>query len=298
MVVTQIRLQNFKTHKDTTVTFDKVTSIVGLNGNGKTNLVKGLLLVLYNEDWPVEFIKNGETESTITIWLSNGNKVERSRTKSKQKIIITYADGSTLDLTGKKDAQSYIELATGVSKIKLKSGEIINLNYQEVRNKTSLLEGSSATLAKRFGYLLKTEKAEIIKSDTSKSYKDLFSTWQKESTELENLDLDILTLKNKLVTVEKLNENITNLESQVQVITQSIEFLKENKDYFQHNNLTFRDLKKFQDFISFYKDFQKKVEANPFNTFKFKAYPTELKDSWVLDLDPSVFNTVCPTCGK
>jgi exonuclease SbcC len=296
MVVEKIKLENFKTHKDTTVEFDKITSIIGQNGHGKTNIIKGLFLVLYNEDWPEDYIKHGETKSSITVWLSNGNRIERTRTKSSQKINIYYKDGSQKNFTGKNDAQSYVELASGISKIKLKNGDVIDLNYQEVRNKTSLLEGSAGSLAKRFSYLLKTEKVEVIKTDTSKLAKETQALLNTNTENTNKLITEISLLETKIENAEKINNSLETTNSELKKIQEDLKFLNSCKDYFTHIDYTFYDDKELLELL-------KKLTLLGQN---YSILFTDLKlpninldDYWLLDVDDGIFDTEkCPTCGK
>jgi exonuclease SbcC len=59
MVIRKIRIQNYTSHQDTTIEFDKlVTSIVGFSDQGKTNVFHALRTVLFAEDWPVTDIRD------------------------------------------------------------------------------------------------------------------------------------------------------------------------------------------------------------------------------------------------
>ena len=297
MVVEKIKLENFKTHKETTIEFDKITSIIGQNGHGKTNIIKGLFLVLYNEDWPEDYIKHGESKSTITVWLTNGNRIERIRTKSSQKVNIYYKDGSQKNFTGKNDAQSYVELASGVSKIKLKNGDIIDLNYQEVRNKTSLLEGSASSLAKRFSYLLKTEKVEVIKTDTSKLVKDTQNLLNINNERITNLITEIQVLENKIQSIEKVNNLIETSNRNVNEINKTLDFLKNCDNYFTHIDYTFYNDKELLELLKKYTLLDQNLSVL---FFDLDGKPEiNLDDYWLLTVSDSIFDTqLCPTCGN
>lgn len=295
MVIDKIRLENFKTHKDSTVEFAKITSIIGENGHGKTNLIKGLFLVLYNEDWPEEFIKHGEKSSKITVWLSNGNVIERSRTKSKQEIKITYADKSVKTFTGKNDAQSYVELASGISKIKLKNGDVIDLNYSEVRNKTSLLEGSSATLAKRFSYLLKTEKVEIIKTETSKTLKDSLQKILEKRVNLESLQLEIKELEELINKIDLLNTSYKLLDESIKSNQEILNKLSEFKDDIILDPLLLDDIEK----TIKESEILLKIPLDIFDVLDFpKNFNLDSEDFSIINLSSSLFNKkLCGNCG-
>ena len=295
MVISKIRLENFKTHKDSTVEFAKITSIIGENGHGKTNLIKGLFLVLYNEDWPEEYIKHGEKSSKITVWLANGNIIERSRTKSKQEIKITYADKSVKTFTGKNDAQGYVELASGISKIKLKNGDVIDLNYSEVRNKTSLLEGSSSTLAKRFSYLLKTEKVEVIKTETAKTLRDNLQKILDRRIDIDSLQKEISSLETSVSLIDTLNTKYKNLLENTLETQQTLDKLNNVKEEIvlekidlNSINLTIEECEKLLS-----------ISPDIFNETKFpKVLKIESADFSILNIKEELFDKkLCDNCG-
>jgi exonuclease SbcC len=297
MVIDKIRLENFKTHKDTTIEFKEITSIIGSNGNGKTNIIKALFLVLYNEDWPDDFIKHGETKSTITIWLTNGNIIKRSRTKSKQEILITYKDGTTKEFTGKNDAQSYIELASGISKIKLKNGDVINLNYSEVRNKTSLLEGSASTLAKRFSYLLQTESAELIKNNTSKELKENIKIQENLLSEINSIVNQSVILEDRVAISNNLFNSYKSIHNKITDIQETLDFIKDkeyvfNKVEYKHN-FDFDLIKEKITKLEYLKSI-----GNPFHSFNYLNLHT-LDDYWLLEVSDNLWNSdICEYCGN
>lgn len=293
MVIDKIRLENFKTHKDSIVEFSKITSIIGENGHGKTNLIKGLFLVLYNEDWPEEYIKHGEKSSKITVWLTNGNTIERSRSKSKQEIKITYADKSVKTFTGKNDAQSYVELASGISKIKLKNGDVIDLNYSEVRNKTSLLEGSSSTLAKRFSYLLKTEKVEVIKTETSKLLRENLQSILEKKTNADSLEKEISELEKGVKNLEGLNNQYKELQEKILKDQQLLDKINQYKDI----SYTKIDLESILEDIQFAEQLLD-ISPDIFDVLEFPETIISQEDFSLLLLKEQLFDrNTCPNCG-
>lgn len=117
-----VRLQNFKTYEDATIEFDTTgqgTCIVGASDRGKTNILRALRVVLYNEDWPISWLRYGTSAGAITVTLADGAQLRRSRSKAGTGIQITYPDGRVAEFIGKNDAGAEVQALTGFRKITL-----------------------------------------------------------------------------------------------------------------------------------------------------------------------------------
>ena len=70
--IKKVNLVNFQSHKDTTIEFDKgLNIIVGASDSGKTSILRGIKWALYNDPSGDYFIREGESECSVTIYFSD-----------------------------------------------------------------------------------------------------------------------------------------------------------------------------------------------------------------------------------
>ncbi len=82
-MIKSITLQNFQSHKNTTVLFcDGINAIVGLSDSGKTSILRAIDWVVNNKPSGEEFISSWSKETSVTITLDNGVIVKRGRSPS------------------------------------------------------------------------------------------------------------------------------------------------------------------------------------------------------------------------
>lgn len=81
MGIKSLKIQNFQSHKDSTIEFDpNVTAFIGLNNVGKSSILKALRKLIRDEPKGNIFIRNLPDEATfssISIITDSNNKVER-----------------------------------------------------------------------------------------------------------------------------------------------------------------------------------------------------------------------------
>ena len=91
MILKKLILKNFKSHKNTTIEFNKgITIIVGENGVGKSSILEGITYALFkkstlNQNDLITLDKNNEQKSTMSVTLlfeENGNEYKVIRTNS------------------------------------------------------------------------------------------------------------------------------------------------------------------------------------------------------------------------
>lgn len=92
----KLRIQNFQAHKDTTIEFDRITTIVGPSDTGKSAVLRALKWVAKNEPKGTSFIRDGEKEATVTLSI-DGHTIERKRSKTNNSYTL---DGMELKAFG------------------------------------------------------------------------------------------------------------------------------------------------------------------------------------------------------
>jgi DNA repair exonuclease SbcCD ATPase subunit len=192
MYLKSIKLKNFKSHKDTYVEFGNITSIIGSNSCGKTNILRALKLVLHHENWPVSWLTYGTKESSIELELTNGNRIIRKRTEKSQSTIIVEVGKDPVELEGKKDATSYISKITGIAKIELdETTGPEDLNFVNVYDGPYLLGGRSDTIQRKISGIVGANKIDDARNRLNKKYKKL-------NTRSKEIDNEFDVLKNQV----------------------------------------------------------------------------------------------------
>lgn len=103
--ITQVRLKNFQSHEDTTVTFDDYNIIYGKTNSGKSAILRGIKWALYNlpPAEGVDFRRFGTKETIVEVCFDDGRKITRRRTSKENEYI----------LEGNGDKQSFTQFGRG-----------------------------------------------------------------------------------------------------------------------------------------------------------------------------------------
>ena len=82
--IKKVILENFQSHKYTELEFDNsLNVIVGPSDQGKSAVIRGIKWALFNEPSGDFFIREGETECSVTLIFNNNIKLKRYRSKTK-----------------------------------------------------------------------------------------------------------------------------------------------------------------------------------------------------------------------
>ena len=73
--ITSVHIENFQSHKDTTVNFANFVGIVGPPNQGKTAIIRSIIWCLYNTPSGADFIRHGEDFARVSVTFSNGKTV-------------------------------------------------------------------------------------------------------------------------------------------------------------------------------------------------------------------------------
>ncbi|GAF15365.1 DNA double-strand break repair Rad50 ATPase [Bacillus sp. JCM 19045] len=94
-------MENFQSHQDTSIQFDQgLNVIVGQSDSGKTAVLRGLRWALFNLPRGTDFLKVGADFVRVTVTLTNGTKIVRERTSSKNRYKIQALEQDELVLEG------------------------------------------------------------------------------------------------------------------------------------------------------------------------------------------------------
>ena len=76
--ITKVHLENFQSHKNTSLEFDRgLNVILGNSDSGKTAILRAIKWALYNEPQGDYFIMQGQNQVLVEIEFSNGAIIKR-----------------------------------------------------------------------------------------------------------------------------------------------------------------------------------------------------------------------------
>lgn len=96
-MLASITLNNFQSHKDTTIELDKrVTAIVGASHHGKTSILRALQWIIKNKPQGTGFIRHGKSNCSVSV-VMNGKRFDRVRSSKANQYLL---DGEALNAIG------------------------------------------------------------------------------------------------------------------------------------------------------------------------------------------------------
>lgn len=232
--IKKVILENFQSHKYTEMEFDKYLNvIVGPSDHGKTAIIRGIKWALFNEPTGDYFIREGESECSVTLIFSNNTKIKRYRNKSKNYYYIYDSDGNEIVLEGfgTKVPQEVVEKTT-IKKILLDSNISNSINIGEQLEGPFLLSETTSTRANAIGRLVGVHIIDDALRDTLKDInrlkvekKNYEETLKKLKEDLKEYDyLDKLQLISEKLT--KIQKKIYEKQNKLNYLYQKLELLE------------------------------------------------------------------------
>lgn len=99
LYLTAVEIKNFQSHEYTKIELCPNTNgLVGTSNSGKSSFLRALRWNLTNTPSGGDFIRKGETETSVTTYFSDGHAIERTRNRTGSKnYYILYKDGEVLE---------------------------------------------------------------------------------------------------------------------------------------------------------------------------------------------------------
>lgn len=154
--IKKIILENFQSHKLSVIELDeRMNVIVGPSDSGKSAIIRGLKWVLFNEPSGTYFIREGESECSVTIEFNDTTSLKRIRSKTKNSYILINNSGEEISFEG-FGSTIPIEIieAIGIKKIQLDSTASSYINLGEQLEGPFLLSEKTSTRASAVGRLV------------------------------------------------------------------------------------------------------------------------------------------------
>lgn len=125
-----LRLLNYKTHTESSITFETVTGLVGDIGTGKTGLIEALTSAVYGRGFPREMLHTnlaGKTagEGEIEVLFTDKRRLLITRKGAAQKVRMQAADGSVQVYEGVQGLAAQVQEFTGFKEIKDTGGSLV-----------------------------------------------------------------------------------------------------------------------------------------------------------------------------
>lgn len=214
--IEKVILENFQSHKNSVIEFDnQLNVIIGPSDSGKTAILRGIKWALYNEPSGDYFIREGQTECSVTICFSDKTKVKRYRSKSKNIYYIYDSDNNETKFEGFGTSvpQEIID-KTGIEKILLDSNESKAINLSDQLEGAFLLSEKGSTRANSIGRLVGVNIIDDSLRDTLKDSRNL-------SQRKKVIDDGILKLQDELKEYDYLIELRQKID-QIEIIRNKI----------------------------------------------------------------------------
>lgn len=235
-VITKVRIQNFQSLRDVTISFNKYTNVlVGESDVGKSAVIRALRMVLENEVPSDDFVFLGEKDASVEVWFDSGDKI--TRVKGKSNIYELHRKGEQkpkrFESFG-KEIPRQVQEVIGFAPLDIGGAKGYSINFHKQTDPPFLLGELGSIKAKFIGQLsdlllmdqviadvnseIRTANSNIKFSTNEKSRLkrslDKFKILPKLEDLLEQLKIqasDINDLNERELHLEKLNEKRSNL---------------------------------------------------------------------------------------
>lgn len=220
--IEKIILVNFQSHVYSELSLSKgVNVIVGPSDSGKTAIMRALRWNMFNDPSGVDFVREGESEVSVTIRFQNKVEVERKRTRSKNQYILRQPDEEELIFEGfGKNVPTEIEEAIGIKKVMLDDKKSLPLNFSDQLDGPFLLQETDAYKAQAIGRMVGVDLLDETMRDTLRDKKQI-------AVRREVLEADLKDTEESLKAFSDLNEKIA-VREKVGEILFSVSTLREN----------------------------------------------------------------------
>ncbi len=308
--ISKLELENFQSHKYTLLDFDKgLNVIIGNSDSGKTAIIRAIKWALYNEPQGDYFIRQGEKNTSVSVYFNTGAIVKRFRSPSKNSYYLKKSNGEEFSFEGfGRVVPKEILEEINISKINLDESTHTMLNIAEQLEGPFLLNEKNSVRASAIGRLVGVNFIDDALRETirdankttssiktledrreflSEKLKEFDYLVKKEEVlaELKNLKSELDTQTHKYNSLLKLFQKFKSIESEINDELNIIEkhknldvivniYDKLNLEYFKFKSLT---------------DIHKK---DLFNNEEIKKNNKLIKQLDSLDLYESIINEI------
>ena len=211
MIFTRLKLNNFKSHEHSVITFNKgINVIVGENGAGKSTILEAISFALYKQHTAKkidDLVRNNANSMSIELeFNSNGRDYKIIREKKSNLKSSIYKKTSP--------ESGYIHICTGDKEVSNQIRQILDIDSDLFLNAIYIRQGEIANLVDKTPSEKKLLIGKLLGIDSlEKSWKNLLPF----ITDFEN---QLAELKGKLYNTDSLRENRDKKRSELNSLKQ------------------------------------------------------------------------------
>lgn len=269
----KVTLINFQSHKNSVIEFDEgLNVIVGPSDSGKSAIIRGIKWALYNDPLGDYFIREGETETSVTLEFSNNIKIKRLRNRSRNAYILYNITGDEIVFEGfgSKVPEEIVEILS-IKKIPLDSNETDAINLSEQLEGAFLLSENGSVRASAIGRLVGVNLIDDALKETLKDIRNISINKKTMSETVEKIDRELI----KYNYLDELKIKIDKIDAIKRMIIEKHELKnKFIKNMEKHNQIS--EDKKYVDKILYSLNIVDRLESNIYKlenkTIKLRTY--------------------------
>ena len=234
MIFTKLKLENFKSHENTTIKFDKgISVIVGENGAGKSTILEAISFALFKQHTAKridDLVRNNSDYMSVSLeFISNGREYKIVRTKKSSMKSSIFKRTSTQG--------DYVKMADGDKDVASEIHQILDIDSDLFLNAIYIRQGEIADLVDKTA----AEKNELIGKllgldSLEKAWKNLLpfiNNYENQRSELKGKLYNSGELREeyeiKKAEIDSLKAKGHELEENLKDVNAAIKEISENK---------------------------------------------------------------------
>lgn len=230
MKIKGIRMKNFKSHKDTELSFDDgITIITGENGAGKSTILEAIHYALFKKGGKDVVMHNTDKATVELEFVEKGNQYKVTRTKDKNK------SSSSIEQMSEKG--EYYLLASSNKEVDNIIQAILNMDIDLFTNAIYIRQGEITDLTSKAPSERKKLITKLLKID------ELEKSWEKLPQVINAYENKMSELKGVLSTREDVLDEIVEKEKELAQLKKDIKICEESQDKYEKEKSELSDAK-------------------------------------------------------
>ncbi|WP_405276446.1 AAA family ATPase, partial [Methanobrevibacter sp.] len=234
MIFTKLKLNNFKSHQNTSIEFNKgISVIVGENGAGKSTILEAISFALFKQHTAKridDLVRNNANVMSVELeFVSNGKEYRIVRERKSNLKSSIYTKTST--------DGGFVHICTGDKEVNEEIRQILDIDSDLFLNAIYIRQGEIAELVDKNPAEKKLLIAKLLGIDSlEKAWKNLLpliNDYENKLAELKGKLFNSKDLKdeydNKMNELKSLKNNGHELEEQIEDVTNSLREISESK---------------------------------------------------------------------
>ena len=234
MIFTKLKLNNFKSHQNTVIEFNKgISVIVGENGAGKSTILEAISFALFKQHTAKkidDLVRNNAKTMSVELEFSSNNKeykiVREKKSNLKSSVYTkTSAEGG------------FVQVCSGDKEVNEEIRQILDIDSDLFLNAIYIRQGEIAELVDKTPAEKKSLISKLLGIDSlEKAWKNLLpfiNDYEKELSELKGKLYNSNELKEeheqKMAELNSLKNKGHELEEQIEDVTKSLKEISESK---------------------------------------------------------------------